>query len=50
MNTPALGVAMSQFMVDAFTRLRSSGFVSVCLLNGTAVGGGAEIATVCDYR
>jgi hypothetical protein len=41
---------MSQFMTDAFTRLRCSGFVSVCLINGSAVGGGAEIATVCDYR
>lgn len=37
-------------MTDAFTRLRCSGFVSVCLINGSAVGGGAEIATVCDYR
>jgi enoyl-CoA hydratase/carnithine racemase len=45
-----MGVFMSQFMTDAFTRLRTSGFISVCLINGSAVGGGAEIATVCDYR
>ena len=50
MNTPELAILMSQFMTDAFTRLRCSGLVSVCLINGTAVGGGAEIATVCDYR
>lgn len=50
MNTPELAILMSQFMTDAFTRLRCSGLVSICLINGTAVGGGAEIATVCDYR
>ena len=50
MNTSELAILMSQFMTDAFTRLRCSGFVSVCLINGSAVGGGAEIATVCDYR
>jgi enoyl-CoA hydratase/carnithine racemase len=49
-NTSELAILMSQFMTDAFTRLRCSGFVSVCLINGSAVGGGAEIATVCDYR
>lgn len=49
-NTPELGMAMSKFMSEAFMRVRMSGLISVCLLNGTAVGGGAEIATVCDYR
>lgn len=41
---------MSQFMTDALTRLRASGLISVCLINGSCIGGGAELATVCDYR
>lgn len=41
---------MSLFMTDAFTRLRTSGLISLCLINGPAVGGGSELITVCDYR
>ena len=41
---------MSHFMTDALSRLRTSGLISVCLINGNCIGGGAEIATVCDYR
>ena len=37
-------------MTDALTRLRASGLISVCLINGSCIGGGAELATVCDYR
>ena len=43
-------MSMAQFMTDAFTRLRSSGLISVCLINGSCIGGGAELATVCDFR
>ena len=34
-------------MTDALTRLRASGLISVCLINGSCIGGGAELATVC---
>jgi enoyl-CoA hydratase/carnithine racemase len=41
---------MSRFMTDALTRLRQSRFITVALLTGPAVGGGAELCTVADYR
>ena len=50
LTTPEHGSAMSGFMSDALNALRSSDIVSVCLLNGPAVGGGAEITTSCDFR
>jgi ethylmalonyl-CoA/methylmalonyl-CoA decarboxylase len=48
--TPQLGRAMSLFMTDALNSLRNSNLVSVCLLNGPAVGGGAELSTCTDFR
>jgi ethylmalonyl-CoA/methylmalonyl-CoA decarboxylase len=50
LDTPAKGGLMSAFMTDALTRLRQSGLISLCSLNGPALGGGAEIATTCDFR
>ena len=41
---------MSRFMTDALTRLRNSSLVSLSLLNGPAVGGGAELCTATDFR
>lgn len=49
-NTPEKGVLMSQFMTDALNRLRQSRLISVCVINGPALGGGAEITTTCDFR
>eukprot|EP00596_Hydrurales_sp_CCMP1899_P004208 CAMPEP_0119047928 /NCGR_PEP_ID=MMETSP1177-20130426/55834_1 /TAXON_ID=2985 /ORGANISM="Ochromonas sp, Strain CCMP1899" /LENGTH=251 /DNA_ID=CAMNT_0007023127 /DNA_START=312 /DNA_END=1067 /DNA_ORIENTATION=- len=49
-NTSEKGISMSLFMTDAFTRLRTSGLISLCLINGPAVGGGSELITLCDYR
>jgi enoyl-CoA hydratase/carnithine racemase len=49
-NTSEKGLSMSLFMTDAFARLRTSGLISLCLINGPAVGGGSELTTVCDYR
>jgi ethylmalonyl-CoA/methylmalonyl-CoA decarboxylase len=49
-NTSEKGELMGTFMTDALNRLRQSSLVSVCCLNGPALGGGAEIATACDYR
>ncbi|KAJ1438591.1 ClpP/crotonase-like domain-containing protein, partial [Ochromonadaceae sp. CCMP2298] len=49
-NTSEKGELMATFMTDALNRLRQSCLVSVCVLNGPALGGGAEMATACDYR
>jgi ethylmalonyl-CoA/methylmalonyl-CoA decarboxylase len=49
-NSPELGLLMSSFMTDALNRIRQSGLVSVCVITGSALGGGAEMTTVCDFR
>ena len=49
-NTSERGLLMSRFMTDALTRLRQSRLVSVALLEGPAVGGGAELCTSTDFR
>ena len=49
-NTSERGVLMAGFMTDALNRIRQSGLVSVCVVNGPALGGGAEITTACDFR
>lgn len=50
LDTPAKGGLMSAFMTDALNRLRQSGLISLCSLNGPALGGGSEITTACDFR
>ena len=37
-------------MIYILNQLRSSGCISLANINGAAYGGGAEIATACDYR
>lgn len=49
-NTPVKGGLMSMFMTDALNRLHQSNLISVCVLNGPALGGGSEISTSCDFR
>lgn len=49
-NTPSRGVLMSNFMTDTLNTLRQCGLVSVCVINGPALGGGAELSTTCDFR
>jgi ethylmalonyl-CoA/methylmalonyl-CoA decarboxylase len=49
-NTPEIGGMMSSFMTDTLNRIRQSNLVSVCCINGPALGGGAEISTTCDFR
>ena len=44
------GFQMATLMGEATRRLRALPLVSVCALEGAAVGGGAELATATDYR
>ncbi|ETV82952.1 hypothetical protein, variant 2 [Aphanomyces astaci] len=41
---------MSRVMTHALTRLRRLPFPSVAVVEGAAIGGGAEITTACDFR
>lgn len=50
LDTPMKGGLMSAFMTDALNRLRQCSLISVCSLNGPALGGGSEITTTCDFR
>ena len=49
-KTPEAGFMMSLLMSEATDRLARLPLVSVCLLQGPAVGGGAELTTATDYR
>lgn len=49
-NTPRLGMLMSDFVIDSLNRIQSSSAVSVCVINGPAIGGGSELVTCCDFR
>lgn len=49
-NSPIRGEMMSRYMVDALESLRNSGIISVCAVNGLALGGGSELTTVGDFR
>jgi ethylmalonyl-CoA/methylmalonyl-CoA decarboxylase len=44
------GTAMGALMVDTLTRFRRLPLVSVACIEGGAYGGGAELATACDFR
>ena len=44
------GFLMTTLMGAATRRLHALPLVSVCLLEGAAVGGGAELATAADFR
>lgn len=49
-NTPEKGLQMSLFMNEALSRLRSLPLISVCVIDGKAIGGGSELITTSDYR
>lgn len=44
------GNNMCTFMQDTLSRLYTLPLVSVALVHGVALGGGAELTTSCDYR
>ncbi|XP_034409032.1 ethylmalonyl-CoA decarboxylase [Cyclopterus lumpus] len=49
-SNPQDGVKMCMFMQNALTRLLRVPLISVALVEGRALGGGAELATACDFR
>ncbi|KAK1947826.1 Ethylmalonyl-CoA decarboxylase [Phytophthora citrophthora] len=50
LNSPEAGAAMGALMVDTLTRFRRLPLVSFAAIEGGAFGGGAELATACDFR
>jgi len=48
--TPEGGYKMSKLMQDATTRLKGLSLVSVSIIHGMAIGGGAELSLWTDYR
>ncbi|KAL4657436.1 Ethylmalonyl-CoA decarboxylase-like [Arapaima gigas] len=44
------GIKMCMFMQDTLTRLLRLPLISVALVEGRALGGGAEVTTACDFR
>lgn len=49
-NTPEMGVKMSKMMSETLNSIRNSNLLSLALIEGPAVGGGAELSTACDFR
>ncbi|XP_034031239.1 ethylmalonyl-CoA decarboxylase [Thalassophryne amazonica] len=49
-SNPQDGMNMCMFMQTALTKLQRLPLVSVALVEGKALGGGAELATACDFR
>ena len=50
LSTPENGELMSMLMTDNLNRLRSLPLLSVAAVDGAGFGGGAELATACDWR
>nr|XP_045600339.1 ethylmalonyl-CoA decarboxylase-like [Procambarus clarkii]XP_045600340.1 ethylmalonyl-CoA decarboxylase-like [Procambarus clarkii] len=49
-SNPEDGLLMSTFMHKTLTQLYCLPLITVCLVHGKALGGGAELTTVTDYR
>ena len=47
---PTDGYKMSRFMSCTLNRLHNLPLISVALIEGSALGGGMELATACDFR
>ncbi|XP_073931292.1 ethylmalonyl-CoA decarboxylase isoform X1 [Castor canadensis] len=50
LGTPEDGMALSMFMQNTLTRFTRLPLISVALVQGRALGGGAEFTTACDFR
>ncbi|XP_004846012.1 ethylmalonyl-CoA decarboxylase isoform X1 [Heterocephalus glaber] len=48
--TGEVGMALCMFMQSTLTRLARLPLISVALVQGRALGGGAEFTTACDFR
>ncbi|MCI4374023.1 hypothetical protein PGIGA_G00001280 [Pangasianodon gigas] len=49
-SNPQDGMKMCMFMQKTLTRLLRLPLISVALVEGKALGGGAELTTACDFR
>ncbi|XP_028986343.1 ethylmalonyl-CoA decarboxylase isoform X2 [Betta splendens] len=49
-SNPQDGMKMCMFMQNTLTRLLRLPLISVALVEGKALGGGAELTTACDFR
>ncbi|XP_034524996.1 ethylmalonyl-CoA decarboxylase isoform X2 [Ailuropoda melanoleuca] len=50
LGTPEDGMALCMFMQNTLTRFMRLPLISVALIQGWALGGGAEVTTACDFR
>ncbi|XP_069455120.1 ethylmalonyl-CoA decarboxylase isoform X5 [Ovis canadensis] len=50
LGTPEDGMAVCMFMQNTLTRFMRLPLISVALVQGQALGGGAEVTTACDFR
>ncbi|XP_038615437.1 ethylmalonyl-CoA decarboxylase [Tachyglossus aculeatus] len=50
LGTPEDGVETCMFMQNILTRFMRLPLISVALIEGRAMGGGAELTTACDFR
>ncbi|XP_060094981.1 ethylmalonyl-CoA decarboxylase isoform X1 [Heteronotia binoei] len=50
LSSPKDGMNMCMFMQNTLTRLMRLPLITVALVQGKALGGGAELTTACDFR
>uniref|UniRef100_A0A8D0DQF0 Ethylmalonyl-CoA decarboxylase n=1 Tax=Salvator merianae TaxID=96440 RepID=A0A8D0DQF0_SALMN len=50
LSSPQDGINMCMFMQNTLTRLMRLPLISVAVVQGKALGGGAELTTACDFR
>lgn len=50
LNSPEKGYLMGSYMTEVLNKFRQLPIISICCINGAALGGGAEVATVGDFR
>lgn len=50
LSSPSRGVGMCDWMTDLLNRIYLAPFVSVAVIEGAAMGGGAEFAIATDFR